>query len=156
MPPFISFPLLYLNCKALFNHVRSYPVSKLLQLFAVREIADKTAKETPLVIVNTLNPGLCYTDLTRSATGATYYVMKVMRALLAWTAEEGSRTLVHATTVGPESHGVFISGCKIKKYRPRGKRDGQMTDSFTVQLNRSSSPARKARRRRRNFGRSSR
>lgn len=42
--------------------------------------------------------------------------MKLMRALLAWTAEEGSRTLVHATTVGRESHGVFISGCKLEKY----------------------------------------
>lgn len=134
----------------------SYPVSKLLQLFALREIADKTANKTPFVTVNTLNPGLCYTDLTRSATGTTYYMMKVMRALLAWTAEEGSRTLVHATTVGPESHGVFISGCKLKKYRPRVNRFRQITDPFIVQIKQSLSPVRKGSGRRRKFGMSSR
>ena len=94
---------------------RSYAVSKLLQLFAVREIADKTSRREPIIIVNTVNPGLCYTDLTRSAEGITYYVMKIMRALLAWTAEEGSRTLVDAAAKGPDSHGVFISACKVKK-----------------------------------------
>ena len=93
----------------------SYQVSKLLQLFAVRRVAEKTSHREPFVIVNTVNPGLCYTDLTRSAEGITYYVMKIMRALLAWSAEEGSRTLVDAATKGPDSHGVFISMCKLKK-----------------------------------------
>lgn len=90
-------------------------MSKLLQLFAAREIADKIAKTKPFVILSTVNPGLCYTDLTRNATGTTFVAMKIMRALLAWTAEEGSRTLVHATIAGPESHGIFISQCNIKK-----------------------------------------
>ncbi|KAL9123292.1 MAG: hypothetical protein Q9187_000164 [Circinaria calcarea] len=90
-----------------------YLVSKLLQLFAVREIADRTASRKPFVIVNTMNPGLCHTALTRSATGSTFVVMKIMRALMAWTAEEGSRTLVHATVAGPESHGIFLSNALI-------------------------------------------
>ncbi len=94
---------------------RSYQVSKLLQLFAVREIAKKTTNKKPFVIVNTLNPGLCYSDLTRSAEGFTAVAMKVMRALLAWTAEEGGRTLVYATIAGPDSHGVFLSDSKIVK-----------------------------------------
>lgn len=98
-----------------FEFTNSYQVSKLLQLFAVREIAEKVISEKPFVIVSTINPGLCHTALTRSATGVTYVVMKVMRALLAWTGEQGSRTLVHATTAGPESHGVFISGCQLVK-----------------------------------------
>lgn len=78
-------------------------------------MAEKTAKANPFVIINTVNPGLCYTDLTRSATGATYVIMKVTRWLLAWTAEEGSRTLVHAVTTGPESHGIFISMCTLER-----------------------------------------
>lgn len=94
-------------------------------------MADKTAKKTPFVILNTLNPGLCHSDLTRSATGATHYMMKLLKALLAWTAEEGSRTLVHATTVGPESHGVFINRCKFEKYTPSGNKHGQRTDSLS-------------------------
>ncbi|KAL9124437.1 MAG: hypothetical protein Q9217_006229 [Psora testacea] len=92
-----------------------YQVSKLLQLFAVRSIASAISRNSPFIILNTVNPGLCYTDLTRNAAGSTYYLMKVMRALLAWTAEEGSRTLVHAVTTGKESHGVFISMCRVKK-----------------------------------------
>lgn len=48
-----------------------YLVSKLLQLFAVREIADRTANKDPFVIVNSVSPGLCTTNLTRSATGMT-------------------------------------------------------------------------------------
>lgn len=156
-PPFIIFIFCtYIPRRYLISYLRSYPVSKLLQLFAVREIADKAAKKNPFVILNTLNPGLCYTDLTRNATGPTYYMMKVLRALLAWTAEEGSRTLVHATTVGPESHGVFISGCKLEKYTPSGNRLGKIPDSFIVQLKQVLSPARKARGHRRKFGMSSR
>ena len=42
--------------------------------------------------------------------------MKVMCAALAWTAEEGSRTLVHAVTTRKESHGVSISMCSVEKY----------------------------------------
>lgn len=98
------------------EYARSYQVSKLLQLFAVHSIAAKTSQRTPFVVLNTVNPGLCYTDLTRSATGSTYYAMKIMRALLAWTADEGSRTLVHAATLGLVSHGVFVSMCKIHKW----------------------------------------
>ena len=90
-------------------------MSKLLQLLAVREMAERTADNKPFVVINTINPGLCQTDLTRSAQGATAFVMATIKALLARTAEEGSRTLVHATVAGPESHGVMISECKFKK-----------------------------------------
>lgn len=42
----------------------SYQVSKLLQqLFAVREDADSAARRRPFVVVNTVNPGLCYTSM---------------------------------------------------------------------------------------------
>ncbi|KAI9730218.1 MAG: hypothetical protein M1834_005982 [Cirrosporium novae-zelandiae] len=94
--------------------LRTYPVSKLLQLFAVREIADRTANKKPLVIINAVNPGLCHTSLSRSATGVSFIVMTVLKTLLARSAEKGSRTLVHGTTVGPESHGIYISGCLVK------------------------------------------
>ena len=84
-------------------------------MFDVCEIAAVTVNKSLFVIISLVNLGLCYTDLIRSATGTTYYVMKIMRALLAWAAEEGSRMLVHAVTTGKESHGGFISMCRIKK-----------------------------------------
>ena len=102
--------------RSITNTIIRYQVTKLISLFIIRELAQKTANSNPFVIINTVNPGLCYTDLTRSLEGSTATAMKVMRSMLAWSGEEGSRTLVHATTVGQESHGVFISGCKIPKY----------------------------------------
>jgi retinol dehydrogenase-12 len=91
----------------------SYPVSKLLQVFAVREIAAKIANKQPKVVLNMLNPGLCKTALTRNATGMTGVTMAVSKALLGRTAEEGSRVLVYAATLGPDSQGLYISDCKI-------------------------------------------
>lgn len=81
----------------------------------MREIAEQTANKKPSVIVNTLEPGLCHTDLTRHAEGITAAIMGLMRYLLAWTAEEGSRNLVLAINAGPESHGVMMSGGRIKR-----------------------------------------
>ncbi|OJJ34925.1 hypothetical protein ASPWEDRAFT_59439 [Aspergillus wentii DTO 134E9] len=72
-------------------------LSILLQIFVVREIVARIQNAEPFVTINTLNPGMCYTDLTRSAEGFAKIFLIVMRALIAWTAEEGSRTLVHAT-----------------------------------------------------------
>lgn len=83
-------------------------------MFAVEEIAEQTANEKPSVIVNTLRPGLCYTELTRHAEGITAMFVALVLYLLAWTAEEGSRNLVSATTAGPESHGVMMSAAGIK------------------------------------------
>ncbi len=62
---------------------RNDPVSKFLQLFAVREIADRTADKKPLVIVDLVSPGLCAPDLTRSTTGTEAVVMNIMQKLVA-------------------------------------------------------------------------
>lgn len=116
----------------------SYQVSKLLQLFAAREIADKIASTEPRVIINMLNPGLCRTELSRNATGATRIQLMVMKRLLGRTAEEGSRTLVHATTA-PESHGVYLHDCKLQKYVYTMKElIGQRTDSLIATVCQSS------------------
>ena len=91
----------------------SYPLSKLLQVLAVREISARIADRQPKVVLNMLSPGLCKTSLTRNATGRTKVTMTIAKALLARTAEEGSRVLVYAATLGPTSHGMYISDCKI-------------------------------------------
>ena len=97
-----------------FPYQCSYQVCKLFHLYAVRAIAAGTATRSPFSIVNTVNSGLCYTDLAHSAVGSTKVIMEVMRAAVAWTAEEGSRTLVHAVTTGKESSSVFICLCSLK------------------------------------------
>lgn len=99
----------------LFVSLYRYPVSKLLQVFAVREIARRTASSTPFVIVNMISPGLNKTTLTRYSTGVEAAVMKTINALLAWEPNVGARTLFHGTVAGKESHGVLIDYCKLEK-----------------------------------------
>ena len=99
----------------MYLHLFRYPVSKLLQIFATREIAAKIADEKPKVVLNIISPGLVKTALTRDATGVTKIAMATAKFLIARTSEEGSRTLVHAATAGPESHGVYFVNCDLNK-----------------------------------------
>src|SRR4051794_33470942 len=92
-----------------------YPTSKLILLYATRELASlKPVSETG-VVINYLNPGLCTTELSRHVGLGMRLLVGGMRLLLARTAEEGSRTLLHAAMAGKESHGKFVSGCVVKE-----------------------------------------
>ena len=98
----------------LFTHSPShrYNVSKLLEVFFVRELASKTALNSKSdVIINYVNPGLCHSELARDA-GWGLYVLKL---LLARTTEYGSRTLVIAAEAGMESHGQYMSNCQVSE-----------------------------------------
>lgn len=39
--------------------------------------------------------------------------MVIIKAILARSTEKGSRTLVHAASAGPESHGHYLHDCQI-------------------------------------------
>ena len=80
-----------------------YPVSKLLEVLVVREIAPKLADSG--VILNMLNPGLCHSELARESGWGLWF----LKLFLARTAEVGSRTLVAAASVGDESHGAYMT-----------------------------------------------
>lgn len=41
------------------------------------------------------------------------FLLVIMRTLLARTTEVGSRTLVHAGAQGAETHGQYLSDCKV-------------------------------------------
>lgn len=91
---------------------RSYSEVKLLGMAVMRGLARATATTAapgspPRVIVNAVCPGLCKTDLGRKFG----LVVKIMNAVFqffcARTAEQGARSLVSATALGPESHGLF-------------------------------------------------
>jgi len=80
-----------------------YNVSKLLEVFAVREMGARTGPSYP-VTINCLNPGLCHSELGREA-GVALWLMKL---LLARTTEVGSRTILAAAAAGEESHGKYM------------------------------------------------
>jgi retinol dehydrogenase-12 len=94
-----------------FRSIHRYNVSKILEVFAVRQIVqEETGPDYP-VIINTVNPGLCHSGLMREI-GWTQYLIKFLMG--ARTTEVGSRTLVTAAAFGPESHGQYMSDCAIK------------------------------------------
>jgi len=91
-------------------------MTKLLEIFAVRQLASVLPASESGVIINTVNPGLCYSDLDRNGSFGSRMAMATMRKVLARTAEEGSRNLLQAAFAGPESHGAYCSECQIKEY----------------------------------------
>lgn len=52
-------------------------------------------------------------ELSREATGLLAWTFWFSKLLFARTTEYGSRTLVHAISQGPETHGKYLSGCAI-------------------------------------------
>ncbi|KAL8864476.1 MAG: hypothetical protein Q9198_009839, partial [Flavoplaca austrocitrina] len=86
-----------------------YPVSKLLEVFGVRAFAERHPSHAFPVTLNCVNPGLCHSELSRHAG----FAMTVIKTILARSTEQGSRTLVHAASLGPESHGHYVHDCQI-------------------------------------------
>ena len=91
-----------------------YPTSKLLEVLVIRQLAPKL--EGSGVILNTLDPGLCHSELSRD--GGLFFT--VMKSLLARSTEVGSRTLMAAASVGQESHGKYMRDGKVM--------DGELSD----------------------------
>ncbi|MCJ1380528.1 hypothetical protein MMC17_003636 [Xylographa soralifera] len=100
----------HLNAKEGFRRDRQYCTSKLLVEYAVQKMAAMVSEESgkTRVVVNSLCPGLCASDLARGF-DAWYEVVakKIGYTLIARTAEQGGRTLVSGTTQGLEGQGKF-------------------------------------------------
>lgn len=99
------------NDKKTFNAQKSYGMVKLLGMAAMRGVADAVAKgpDADSIVVNACCPSLCKTDLGRDFGVVMKIMMVPMQAAFARTAEQGSRTLVSASALGPESFGKFWS-----------------------------------------------
>jgi hypothetical protein len=93
-----------------------YPISKLLQIYAVREFARLLPVSQTGVVINVTNPGFCSTELHRDPPLSMRIFLAVMRFLLARSADMGSRSLNYAVVAGKESHNGFVSECTIKEY----------------------------------------
>ncbi|UKZ68414.1 uncharacterized protein TrAtP1_009451 [Trichoderma atroviride] len=89
----------------------SYPASKMMEILAVREIAKLLPVARGGVIINSINPGLCVTNLSRNAPQELKDRLKDMWAQSGRTAECGSRTLLAAAVGGKDSHGSYMDDC---------------------------------------------
>lgn len=73
------------------------------------------ASEKPRVIVNTVNPGFCDTDLWRNAPWPLKSILSFSAYYVGRTKEMGSRILMWAVFAGDESQGKYSSDCTIRE-----------------------------------------
>ncbi|TQN64109.1 Short chain dehydrogenase atnD [Colletotrichum shisoi] len=93
-----------------------YAVSKLIQIFAIRQLASLAPVSQTGVVVNLLSPGLCNTGLARHARLFFRIQVRLLNLALGRSPEMGSRTILHALAAGTASHGEYISDCDIKDH----------------------------------------
>jgi len=91
-----------------------YMVSKLLDVFFTRELAEKLkaskVSEDKEISVNTVNPGLCVSELSRENNSLGF---KILTTTLARTTELGSRTyIMNAVGDIKDAHGEYFSNCQ--------------------------------------------
>ena len=95
-----------------------YGTSKLIVVLVARELAERLQESSSSgkdsdVIINTLHPGFCRTELFRHAPFPLDYFLACSLFLLGRTPEMGSRTLVAAASAGKETHGRYLDSCKL-------------------------------------------
>jgi hypothetical protein len=94
-----------------------YATSKLLLLYAVRDIAARSPLSPDSnVVINVMTPGACKSDLFREDLNVFLRIIQstLMRAFQRST-EVGGRTLVDAVRpdLGDNTHGAYIMDCKV-------------------------------------------
>ncbi|KAL4754723.1 hypothetical protein BDW72DRAFT_190013 [Aspergillus terricola var. indicus] len=92
-----------------------YPISKLMDTLAVRELAARLPVEQGKVVINAVCPGLCKTELVRNCPPTQKQAIVEQHELYGRTAEDGSRTLLAGSVLGKESHGTYTSNCEIRE-----------------------------------------
>ena len=90
------------------NSMERYNTSKLLNVLWVRELAQRVPAED--VVINTVNPGLCASELHRSHKEAEGF-----NKVFAWTAEQGGHNLADAATRHAKDHGAYLSVQEVTK-----------------------------------------
>ncbi|KAJ7354473.1 hypothetical protein DFH08DRAFT_922857 [Mycena albidolilacea] len=112
-----------------------YNVTKLISMFFVRALNARLDPSTPL-IVNTVNPGFCVSELRRDLPAPISWIMAIMEAIMAFSTEEGSRQLVFGA-VGPGAlRGEYINQSQVEEASdfvigPVGQKvEGQLWDEM--------------------------
>ncbi|KAF5363619.1 hypothetical protein D9756_000110 [Leucocoprinus leucothites] len=90
------------------NFAKRYVDTKLLNVFFTRGLNNRLKDRS--IIVNTVNPAFCYSELRREWTGL---FNTIFEWLFAWTTEEGSRQLVWASVGVPEGGIEKLKGAYI-------------------------------------------
>lgn len=112
--PLDSSVLEYFDDKSKYASMLRYSDTKLLVSMFVQSLANKVSSDK--LVVNNLCPGMVLTNFDSYLPLWLKTIMAVVRRLRARSVEEGSRTLIYASTVaGPDSHGEFLSSNEISQ-----------------------------------------
>ncbi|KAI0147780.1 hypothetical protein GGR57DRAFT_515507 [Xylariaceae sp. FL1272] len=90
-----------------------YNVNKLMEILAVRELADQVTQSTKggQILISAVNPGSAKKSTPDRETAKGFD--NVVRKMVQRSTEEGSRTLVHAAQGDVATHGQYLNDCKI-------------------------------------------
>lgn len=104
----------YVVCTRLTFSFR-YNLSKLLLLYAVIKLSSSVDDS---IVINSLDPCFCKTGLGGESSGSAKFARAIFAFLFARTAEEGSRLIVKAASMGRESHGGYMRAGELQAYAP--------------------------------------
>lgn len=96
---------------------RQYAISKLLLMYAVKSLASVATSSSgePQVIVTSCCPGFCASELGRQYNGwFEAWARWAFYGIFARSAEDGSRTLVGATSLGEEAQGGYLKDGEVR------------------------------------------
>ncbi|RSL38694.1 hypothetical protein CEP53_014654, partial [Fusarium sp. AF-6] len=100
------------------NLFERYNTAKLLQLIIIQKLAkacDSSAKGH--VLINALAPGLCNTAFyQRSSSTMANFLLRALFWPFWRDAEMGSRTIMAAAFAGEDTHGKWMSHCKLQRW----------------------------------------
>ncbi|ETS79804.1 hypothetical protein PFICI_07333 [Pestalotiopsis fici W106-1] len=103
--------------RAKFEYRKQYFLIKLAAWYLMRGVANAVDSQGEVakarVIVNASCPGMCKTNWLRGAPIFQRLMMNLTWVVFGRSAEEGARTLVGATGLGPEGHGRLWTNDKI-------------------------------------------
>ena len=94
-----------------------YSQTKLLQIYATRELASLLPPSRTGVVINHVSPRLCKTELVRheNTPPSLRLVVGAENKLSGRTADQGSRMILHAAQVEADSHGKYCSDGQIRE-----------------------------------------
>ncbi|KAI1174425.1 short-chain dehydrogenase/reductase [Nemania sp. FL0916] len=95
------------NDPSTFKFTSQYQISKLLEMWVMKNIADKTSSDEVIVVASC--PGLCKSSIGRDFSFVLRGLDAVFKSFFAQTSEQGSRILVSAVTTQTNAHGGFYA-----------------------------------------------
>lgn len=88
-----------------------YPLSKLLIIYAIRELELRMSRsQKSVVVINTPNPSWCKSQLTQEDSLG----VRIGEKMLGRTTEVGSRAIVNGVLSGVESNGKYLTNCHVQ------------------------------------------